>query len=495
VLALSNEEVETVRIKRTPKQCEAWELLTNPDDLEVMFGGAKGGGKSFFLCIWMYAWALKLIEIMQLKPSKYPLPVGFMGRKRATDFTKTTLETWKKTIPSEFYKIHELNKEITIHDRTTGAAVKYYYGGLDNTDDINKFNSFESCVFALDQAEEIEFNDIAVLKGSKRLTVGNLKHPIDPLMIKCPDTDNYRPPYKELYTANPADCWLREDFIINPKPGRYFIPALPGDNPYLPSNYSETLKESFGHDPMMLQAYLHGNWDVMVTSNTVISSKMLEDLKGKEVIGEKVKRVISCDPATTGDECVAYYFENYEIKDTLILHLDDTMKIVAELMLFGAKHKCDAYSIDTIGLGKGIVDRLRELGKKVLAINSAERKNAKHYNIRADVWWYAREKVLAKLVPYPEDPKLRKQISSVKLELIDSTGKVKLEISKDTKRRAGQSPDRACAWVYGIYGVDRIGETSAERSRPDYKMGRSVANTVEQEVVSNNRWHERNGLR
>lgn len=491
---MENVKIEEIRIKRTAKQIEAWNLLMSPEDLEVLFGGAKGGGKSFFLCLWMYTWGLKLINIMQIKPSKYPLPVGFMGRLRATDFTKTTLETWKKTIPSDFYTIHELNKEIVIHDRTTGAAIKYYYGGLDNQEDVNKFNSFESCVFALDQAEEIEFSQIAVLKGSKRLTVSGLTNPINPLMIKCDNTDNYRPPYKELYTANPADCWLREDFIINPKEHHYFIPALPGDNPYLPSNYTQTLEESFGHDPIMLQAYLHGNWDVMVTSNTVISAKMLEGLKGKEIIGERVKKIIACDPATTGDECVIYYMENYEVIETLILHLDDTMKIVAELMLFSNKVKCNAFAIDCIGLGKGIVDRLRELKKDVLAINSAERKNAKHYNIRADVWWYVREKVLAKVIPYPEDPKLRKQISSVKLELIDSTGKVKLEISKETKRRAGQSPDRACAWVYGIYGTDRIGEVEGSKMLPDYNRGKRRENDTEQLVVSNNRWHARNNL-
>jgi len=486
---------QEIRIKRTPKQVEAWDLLMSPDDLEVLFGGAKGGGKSFFLCVYMYAWALKLIEIMQLKPSKYPLPIGFMGRLRATDFTKTTLETWKKTIPAEFYEIKELNKEIIIPDRTTGAAVKYYYGGLDNTEDINKFNSFESCVFALDQAEEIEFSQIAVLKGSKRLTVGGLTGKIDPMMTKCENTENYKPPYKELYTANPADCFLKDDFIDNPKPNHFFVPALPGDNPYLPSSYEQTLKESFGHDPVMLAAYLYGNWDLMVSSNMVISNKMLTKCKDtKKVIGEKKKSIIAVDPALLGDECVVYYMENYEIIDTMILHVDDPTKIVYELMIFSKTHKCDAFAIDQIGLGEGVVSGLRDLGKKVFGIKSANKKTAKHYNIRADVFWYVREKMLSGVIPYPEDPKLRKQLTSIKIESMDNSGVVKLEVSENTKKRIGQSPDRACAYSYGVYGTDRIGQIEGGVSDPNIRKRNAHARDVEDDVISNNRWHERNSL-
>src|SRR3990167_3468746 len=51
----------------------------------VLGGGAKGGGKSVFLCRWAF------LQCAEFRNNK-----GFLGRKRGVDFNKTTLETWKR---------------------------------------------------------------------------------------------------------------------------------------------------------------------------------------------------------------------------------------------------------------------------------------------------------------------------------------------------------------------------------------------------------------
>ena len=176
----------------TGKQQIAWKAMTNDQDCSVMFGGAKGGGKSWFLCLWIFYWSKMLMDKLQVpKDVKYPVAVGFVGRKRSVDFTKTTMETWKKIIPPDSYEIREQDKEIIIEKR-----VKVSFGGLDDQDNINKFNSAEFAFIAIDQAEETTRADVSVLQASLRLRYNSIT-----------------PPYKELYTANPADCWLKEDFV------------------------------------------------------------------------------------------------------------------------------------------------------------------------------------------------------------------------------------------------------------------------------------------
>ena len=101
----------------TEKQTIAWDALDTDGIKEVLYGGAKGGGKSVFGCMWCFNKALEIIEECQIARRKHPIPVGFMGRKRGVDFTNTTLETWKWFIPQKAYEIKGKPAEIIIADR------------------------------------------------------------------------------------------------------------------------------------------------------------------------------------------------------------------------------------------------------------------------------------------------------------------------------------------------------------------------------------------
>ena len=158
--------------KLTKKQSIAWDALDRDAIKEVLYGGAKGGGKSVFGCMWSFHKALEIIKECDIGPRKHPIPIGFMGRKRGVDFTNTTLETWKRFIPEHMYEIKGKPAEIIIADR-----VKILTGGLDNSDLINKFNSAEYAFFFLDQAEEIDAAQIGELRATFRLIINDKKIP------------------------------------------------------------------------------------------------------------------------------------------------------------------------------------------------------------------------------------------------------------------------------------------------------------------------------
>ena len=420
------------RYKLTPRQFEAWSYLTNSHNEEILYGGAKGGGKSHLMCLWAFYWTNYLIELFKLKRTSNPIPLGFLGRRQSVDFSHTTLETWKRIIPSDLYEIREQDKEIIVDGKA-----KIWFGGLDRSESLNKFNSAELCFYGIDQAEETERKDIAVLIGSLRLKVNGIK-----------------PPYKMFYTANPAECWLKSDFVVSDKRDGHYIPALFTDNPHLPDDYESTLDRAFGDDKELLKAYKEGDWDIMTNDRIVIPEKYIRGVEGLSIYEAEQSEVIVCDPATGGDECVAYVFKNSKIIDSKIMHYDDTMKVVGELMILGYKHNIHKFAIDSIGIGKGICDRLAEQEQEVIPINSAESGTSSRFsNKRAEMWWYVREKFMNREIEYPQDEETRSQLSSVKFNVVNSSGKILLEPKADVKKRIGRSPDRGDAFVYGIWSL------------------------------------------
>ena len=140
-----------VAVKLTQKQASAFRLLTNAEDVAVLYGGAKGGAKSYLFCIWLKAWVEHLIELFQLPATPNPIALGFAGRKRGVDFRDTTLEDFKRIIPPDQYEIRDNEHEIVIRNRA-----KVFCGGLDDPKRVEKFNSANYAFFEIDQAEETE---------------------------------------------------------------------------------------------------------------------------------------------------------------------------------------------------------------------------------------------------------------------------------------------------------------------------------------------------
>jgi hypothetical protein len=105
--------------------------------------------------------------------------------------------------------------------------------------------------------------------------------------------------------------------------------------------------------------------------------------------------------------------------------------------------------LDAIGLGYGVLDRLRELGVDVTAFIASARTASRDrfLNLRAEAWWAAREAFQRSEVDLdPNDRALAGQLASVRYSLA-SNGSIQIA-SKDSMRT---SPDRADALVIALY--------------------------------------------
>lgn len=186
---------------------------------------------------------------------------------------------------------------------------------------------------------------------------------------------------------------------------------------------------------------------------TCITSRMLEMLKMVHRCDSSVRKIVSIDSATGGDECPVYGMENCEVVASEICHFKDTMKIVATAQIIANQIGTKDIICDEIGIGKGVCDRLVQLGFNVQCFNSgAKSTNPLFANLKAEAWFYARGEVEAGRLPYPEDMELRRQLTAVRYRIQQGTGKIIMVPKDKTKEVLACSPDRADDWVMGVWG-------------------------------------------
>jgi hypothetical protein len=456
------------------KQGLAWDTINRPDVKEMLYGGAKGGAKSVFLCLWMFLSAWEIARRYVPEPLTNPIPVGWLGRKVAKHFEDTTLETWKRFIPEGYYRTVDRPPDIIIGDR-----VKIVTGGLDSSQTMQKFNSAEFALIGVDQAEETSMDDVGVLRATRRLVI-----------------NGHHIPAKIVYTANPANCWLKDYFINSTGPGRVFLPALYKDNPWLPPDYMRTLEESFAHRPDLLRAYRDGDWTDLSAVDQVILESWITAARTR--IGHQcmIRRLVTVDPAYFGDDrCVILALENTRIIGVDVLPQSSSKDIAFHCYAMALEVGSGTpvpIVVEQVG-ADDVSGRLRELGANVIVYNPAEASSNqdKYFNKRAEVWstvakwmqqgyWDASRGLMFQL-PESDDryesdatesalwqawQSVRKELTWPKYKFRGQ--RVLIQAKEDIKaEHEGKSPDFADAYVNGVYHLPYVETVQIkERERP-----------------------------
>lgn len=390
---------------------------------------------------WAVGKSMSLITRGMVYSQMIPDNLGIIFRKEYTDLRDSTVKDFEK------YTGLKVNsqRECILPNKSTIM--------FRHIEELNNIQNVNLGWFGIEQGDELE-SDLEFF-----LLFGRLRRQVEP-------SEEFKslglPERSGFVIANAGDHWMRPLWKEGTLDDSELVEATTFDNKdVLPKDFLDGLETLKKTKPEIYSQFVLNDWTIGVDQFILIPSSLFEDLKSVQLFIPRTKRILSCDPATGGDECVIYIFENTKIVETKVLHLNDTMKIVGEIMILMNKHKLNDAVIDTIGIGKGIVDRLGELGKNVIPVNSAEKASDsdKFSNIRAEIWWRLLEKIQAREVEYPEDAELRKELSSVRYKVVNSNGKIALEPKLDTKKRLGRSPDRADAFVYGMYGLEYVNAT------------------------------------
>lgn len=125
-----------------------------------------------------------------------------------------------------------------------------------------------------------------------------------------------------------------------------------------------------------------------------------------------------------------------------------TGAVVAEWEALIPSERPSEILVDSIGLGAGVVDRLRELGLPARGINVSESPalGLTYRNLRAELWHKAKAWLEKRDCRLPKDERLISELATVRYSFT-SNGKIQIESKDEIRKRGLPSPDLADAFV------------------------------------------------
>ncbi len=218
----------------------------------------------------------------------------------------------------------------------------------------------------------------------------------------------------------------------------------------------ESAKKRWGEESPLYQVRVLGQFPTSA-DNSVCSLSEIETAQAQRIdSGSPI--VVSCDPARFGsDETVIAVRRGSRVRIVRTYAKKDLMTTAGEILRVArseaAKGNGDVSIVcDDIGIGGGLVDRLRELDEfQVVSFNgSASPRDGREYpNARSQAWFDFSDRLAS--IDLDDDEQLAADLLAPSYK-IDSQGRRVVEPKSDTKKRLGRSPDRADAVLMAFAG-------------------------------------------
>ncbi|MFZ4266597.1 LAGLIDADG family homing endonuclease [Streptomyces arboris] len=200
-------------------------------------------------------------------------------------------------------------------------------------------------------------------------------------------------------------------------------------------------------------------------------------LDGREVVGVDVARA-------GGDSTVLAYRTGLAFTELEFHDREDTMETTARVQAAVKRVPGMVPVVDSMGVGGGVVDRLRELKEPVLAYTGAAKTKMRSRdgewgfnNTRSAAYWRCREHLDpafgATLMLPPDDLLLADLTAPTWTVTTGIPPKIRIEPKEDLVKRMGRSPDRGDAVVMGLFAELLASSTVRSPARPS--QGRSAA--------------------
>jgi len=316
---------------------------------------------------------------------------------------------------------------------------EWYALGL-SSDEPDKFQGYhsENILIIVDEPSGLDEQIFEAIEGimaggnAKLLLIGN------PMSMSGTYRDSHLDPTKaQFYNQIHISAFDSP----NVKTGKTVIPGL------TTQKWMDEKKEDWGEDNPLYRIRVLGEFaeqgvDTLINLDWINQAvKRYEQDDKRE--GDKVMGV---DVARFGDDETVYGIR----QGSRLFQMQhwskwDTMKTANWLNPIITTESPGAVLVDVIGIGSGVVDRLKEMGhKRTAGINVSEkaRDDAKFANLRAEIFWQLRERFQRGEIEIPSDPKLAAQLAGLKYEF-DNLGRLKMESKEHMKDRGMKSPDRA----------------------------------------------------
>lgn len=293
-------------------------------------------------------------------------------------------------------------------------------------------------------------NGLVVNQASRRLAIGNPFEPTGPFYDAC---------RLSTWTVLPISVFDTPNFTGEP------VPEKAQEELVSPFWVDERRKEGLEGTPWW-QAKVLGQFPD-TASNAIVPLAWVEAARARGHITD-AREWAGLDVARFGtDDSVLVEGSGNGPEGVTIVHGQDTMQVAGMGMAYLQRRR-GALAVDVIGVGGGVVDRIREQHPpgQLLAVNVAERPDHDPdllVNLRAQVWWDVRRQLDPNTTDEPlsfarlDDPtyqRLRAELTAPTYRMT-SSGKVQVESKDEMKARGLPSPDVADAFCLALYARSR----------------------------------------
>lgn len=428
---------------KNDKQLQAVEYWIDDETEELLYGGAKGGGKSYLGASLIFGDALI-----------YPETHYFIARKELNDLRKYTIPTVYEVFKNWGLKTEDyftFNGQDNTFNLKNGSKVFLIACKEEPSDPMfERFGSMQNTRGWIEEGGEVPES----AKANLWLSVGRWKN------------NEYKLKKKLLITANPKKGWMKRDFVDPFRNGtldrkRKYIQAFATDNKYLPEDYLETLKNE--RDVVRRQRLWEGSWDYDENQDSLVNSDAVSDMFSNTIIKDGQK-YLTVDVARLGkDTTVMAFWDGLELYRIEQFEKQDTEQTKQKIKDFAAEQKIP-YSnilIDEDGIGGAVVDGLfgvrgfvanstalptrSQIRERVSKIESELTPKNNFANLKSQCAFKISElinerKVAIKTIEF-RDRIIEELSSLLRQRNIDSDGKLRIRPKDDVKVDLGRSPD------------------------------------------------------
>ena len=217
--------------------------------------------------------------------------------------------------------------------------------------------------------------------------------------------------------------------------------------PLVSADFVSQIKATYGEDSNAFRIRVLGEF-ALADDDTLIPAELVDGAIERDIVaGGGDPLIYGLDVARFGSDRTALV----KRKGNVVIEVKswgglDTMQVVGAIVNETKIDKPDEICVDTIGLGSGVADRLREIGLNVRDVNVAESSamNPNANKLRDELWLAVKDWLATRSVKLPKDEQLRHELVAPRYTFT-SSGKVQVE-SKDSMRKRGmRSPDLADA--------------------------------------------------
>ena len=421
-------------IKLTKKQSQCWKFLTDDVTNIITYGGSAGGGKSYLGCLWISSMCLQ-----------YPGIRTLIGRTVLQQLKLTTLNTLFEVLQlmglksGEHYVYNGQSNVITFQNKSEIILKDLAYQPSDPNYD--SLGGIEVSAIFIDEAAQVSHLCFSILKSRIRYKL-----------------NQYNLIPKVLLTCNPGQNWIKKDFYLpfiqeTLELNKAFVPALPMDNPHLPSSYIEMLR---GLPNAQRRRLLEGDWNYNEEDDSIFNFDHISNSVFKFKPEPTDKKYMSVDVARFGtDRSVVMIWSGLVVLECLVYNKLSTTELSSEIRELIEKYGIHPQNIivDSDGVGGGVADQI----KGTNFVNNSSPLHGQNYsNLKSQCYVKLSElfkegKISINIMNPSVIDDLTQELLAVKLKDIDKDNKVAVQSKDEMKKLLGKSPDLSDALMMRIY--------------------------------------------